>query len=76
MKLHWHLGYSNKTACGILVYPTKMAGEYDTAANGRVLCKTLNCEVVTCERCQKVMRLGKWARQPIAALRKEKEAER
>lgn len=60
MKIHWHLVYTNKTACGTLAYPTEVRDEYNTATNGRIDC-TDKPKAVTCLRCQKVMRLGKWS---------------
>ena len=63
MKIHWHLGYVNKTACGILAYKTRWIGEYDTARNERISCTICSrSQDVSCQRCQKVMLLGKWAR--------------
>ena len=56
MKVHWHLGYSNKTACGRLAYKTEWEGEFDTPLNGRIECAIRGrSEDVTCERCKKVM---------------------
>ncbi len=60
MKVHWHLGYSNKTACGILAYKTAWVGEYDTDRGQRIECAVNGSDDVTCLRCQKVMLLGKW----------------
>jgi hypothetical protein len=57
-RTHWHLGYCNKTACGILIYKTAVANEFDTAT-----CTRLECSLKpTCRRCQKVMRIGKFER--------------
>ena len=59
MRIHWHLGYSNKTACGMLAYPSDVTDEFDTPTNNRIEC-TKEERLVTCRNCQKVMRLGKW----------------
>jgi hypothetical protein len=64
-KVHWHRGYSNKTACGILAYPTKVPDEYDTAINGRIECTPLHRKV-TCLKCQRVMMIGKYDRTKIS----------
>src|SRR5216684_3362638 len=60
MKAHWHLGYSKKTACGMLAYPTSVSGEFDTPTSNRIDC-AIRPKDVTCARCKKVMLLGKWA---------------
>ena len=57
-RTHWHLGYCNKTACGILVYKTAVSNEFDTAINTRLECSLKP----TCKRCQKVMRIGSFER--------------
>jgi hypothetical protein len=61
-KIHWFLGYSKKTACGMLAYPTDWRGEYDTPTCGRIFCAVDGrSEDVSCLRCQKIMMLGRWS---------------
>ena len=55
-KVHWHLGYSNKTACGVLAYTTNVQDEYDTVGGGRVECSGHE-KNVTCASCRRVMLL-------------------
>lgn len=56
MKIHWHLGYSNKTACGILAYEAIAQDEYDTVAGGRIECSG-DEKKVDCKSCRRVMLL-------------------
>ena len=56
IKIHWHLHYTNRTACGILAYRTDVIDEYDTAKNGRIECASDETEV-TCQNCCRVMML-------------------
>ena len=61
VKTHWHLGYSNKTACGILAYKTEVTDEYDTAWNSRIECN----RKPTCKLCQRVMRIDSQGRSTV-----------
>lgn len=59
MKVHWHLGYSNKTGCGILAYKRSDSGcEADTVSGGRIE-YTGRENDVTCKSCRRVMLIGR-----------------
>jgi hypothetical protein len=58
MKTHWHLGYSNKTACGLLAYPEKTKGEFCLVSRSRIDCAE-QPKHVSCRSCQQVMLLNR-----------------
>lgn len=57
VKLHWFLGYSKRTACGIAAYKTSVENEYDTDRNTRIECAD-DQNKVTCANCQRVAMIG------------------
>ena len=63
MKAHWHLGYSNMTACGILAYLDILGishgriTEYDMVSGTKIDCAN-DPKYVTCGNCRRVMLLA------------------